>query len=127
MKSIASLLSAALCALALVASPATAADKPGRPTNKHDCSAAKDPVKCQARRDAFKAASTACKGRPRAERGACMSEQMCARAADPAQCRAKAAERRAQRSAAREACKGMKGKAYKDCRRAHKPKRAAGN
>ena len=92
-----------LGACLLAASTALYAQAPQTDAGKgqrFDCSKAKDPKRCEERREKRKAAQKACAGKQGDAHRDCMRHEMCAQAKDPAQCeaRAKAArERREQK------------------------------
>jgi len=81
-------------------------------------------------REKMRAAHEACKDK--ADKGACMREQMCAKASDPAKCQERANERQQkhaqrldERQKMHEACTGKRGEELSKClheqRRQHKP------
>ena len=96
------------------------------------CSQEPDPAKCEANRkqmrENMKAAHEACKDK--ADRRACMTEQMCSKAQDRANCLANAKERHAkmsrhmdERQAAHEACTGKRGEELMKCLHDRRAKR----
>ncbi len=132
MKTLSTLLGAALLAGALAAHADESPDRgPMRGHRMQDCSKAEDQAACEARRDkmrqAMRDAREACQGKERAERRQCMVERMCAQSPDPAQCNARAKERAELRSRMLEACKGKEGAEMRSClreqRREHRHER----
>lgn len=94
--------------LAHAQAPAPAADGKGRMEQR------------QQMRERMKAAHEACKDK--ADRRACMAEQMCAKSEDPAKCQARAkehgqrhAKRMDERQAMHEACTGKRGDELQKC------------
>ena len=82
-----------------------AQEKPQRHHQRFDCSKAKDPKACEARRakarETMKKAHAACE--KAADKRACMAKEMCAQSADPAKCEARAKERAEKRQEHRKA------------------------
>ena len=109
------MLKAIFAALLLAASTVTFAQAPQGDAAKaprkarFDCSQAKDPKACEAKKGA--------------EHSACMRTQMCAQSADPAKCEAKAKEGQANRDKVREACKDKKGDEFRACAREQRGKK----
>ncbi len=101
--------------------PAPKADKGERHERHFDCSKAKDPKACEARRDkaraAMKKAHAACDAKKGDERRECMRKEMCASAKDPGKCESSAKERMEMRARAFAACKDKKGEDMKSCMR----------
>jgi hypothetical protein len=94
--------------LAHAQAPAPAADGKGKMEQR------------QQMRERMKAAHEACKDK--ADRRACMTEQMCAKSEDPAKCQARAkehgerhAKRMDERQAMHEACTGKRGTELQKC------------
>ena len=123
LKTFASLTGAALLAAstALLAQQAAPAPDAGKAPRRFDCSQAKDPKGCEARREkaraAFQKARAACEGKQGTERHDCMRTQMCSSAQDPAKCEARAKEIAEKRAQAYAACKDKKGAELRSCMR----------
>src|SRR5260370_39710458 len=86
-----------------------------------DCSKAKDPARCEERREKMKAAHSraekACEGKQGDARHDCMRKEMCAQAKDPKACLERTAEMKAAHGKAEKACDGKQGGARHGCRR----------
>ena len=91
--------------------PAPAQDSgKGAKMHRFDCSQAKDPKACEARRKemrekmkaAHEKAAKACESQKDGARRDCMRKEMCAQAKDPAKCEARAKEHREKRKERRE-------------------------
>jgi Spy/CpxP family protein refolding chaperone len=89
-----------LSTLAFAQAPSgDAAQPPHKP--RFDCSQAKDPKNCEARRAKMKEmrgkAAKACEGKHGGERRECMRHELCAQAKDPKACEARAEKAKAER------------------------------
>jgi Spy/CpxP family protein refolding chaperone len=112
-KTLAPLLGAALLAAttslyaqSAPSSPAEAAKAPRQTHHRFDCSKAKDPKACEARREKLRAAHAearkACEGKQGTEHRDCMIQQGCAKTKDAAKCEARVKERMAKRAERRQ-------------------------
>jgi Spy/CpxP family protein refolding chaperone len=121
----AALFAASTALFAQQSAPAPAQDSgKGAKMHRFDCSQAKDPKACEARREKarsmFKKAHEACDAKKGDERRDCMRQQMCSNAQDPAKCEANAKSRMGARKQAHEACKDKKGDELRSCMRAQR-------
>jgi hypothetical protein len=103
--------------LAMVAAARSAVSAPAAPA-ADPCAVARDPVRCEARREALKT----CADRRGAERQACLDAHIpppdCRRAEDPRRCEAE--------QLARELCRGKTDAALRKCLREQHPRKARG-
>jgi len=108
----------------LAASTALYAQAPQTDAGKgqrFDCSKAKDPARCEERREKMKAAHSraekTCEGKQGDARHDCMRKEMCAQAKDPRACMERTAKMKAAHGKAEKACAGKQGDAHRDCMR----------
>lgn len=101
------------------------------PHSRFDCSKAKDPARCQARREEMRQklqeAKKACEGKAGDERRSCMIDAVCSKAADPQKCHERANARAQKYQEMKAACADKQGDALRACMREQYKKGKQGN
>src|SRR5919198_4816538 len=109
----------AIFAILLAAIAALAHAQAPKGEGRFDCSRAKDPKACEARRDklvaAHERAEKACAGREGAAHSECITHEMCSQAKDPKACEERVSHMRDKAKSVRAACEGRQGAARTDC------------